>query len=57
MTMDAEAARTSWEESADAWDEFVESGLDYYRIEFHGPALLDECLPVEGLDVLDLGCG
>ena len=50
-------ARSCWDESADAWNHFVESGLDYYRIEFHGPALLDACSPVSGQDVLDLGCG
>lgn len=52
-----EQARRCWDESADDWDHFVESGLDYYRTELHGPALLAECLPVDGLDTLDLGCG
>ena len=50
-------AWSSWEESADAWDQFVESGQDFYRSEFHGPALLAACQPVAGLAVLDLGCG
>jgi len=52
-----EQARTCWDDSADAWEHFVESGLDYYRTELHGPALLDACGPVRGLSVLDLGCG
>src|SRR5688572_6587994 len=52
-----ERARTWWDESADAWDDFVESGLDYYRTELHGPALLELCVDVRSLDVLDLGCG
>jgi SAM-dependent methyltransferase len=55
--IDDEVALASWEESADAWDDFVESGLDYYRSEFHGPALLEACAPVAGGAVLDLGCG
>jgi len=50
-------ARTCWDDSADAWDHFVESGLDYHRVELHGPALLDACRPVHGCKVLDLGCG
>jgi uncharacterized protein (DUF1330 family)/2-polyprenyl-3-methyl-5-hydroxy-6-metoxy-1,4-benzoquinol methylase len=50
-------ARAAWNEGAGAFNEFVESGKDYFRHEFHGPALLDACAPVSGLDVLDLGCG
>lgn len=50
-------SRVAWDRAADPWDDFVESGKDYYRTEFHGPALLDACGPVEGLRVLDLGCG
>ncbi|HYV49017.1 MAG TPA: hypothetical protein VFA20_29355 [Myxococcaceae bacterium] len=52
-----EQARTCWDDSADAWEHFVESGLDYYRTDLHGPALLDACGPVGGLSALDLGCG
>lgn len=50
-------ARAVWNVAARAWDEFVESGADYYRHEIHGPALLAVCEPVTDLDVLDLGCG
>jgi SAM-dependent methyltransferase len=50
-------ARAAWNAAADAWDEFVESGADYYRHAVHGPALLRACEPYSGLDVLDLGCG
>jgi 2-polyprenyl-3-methyl-5-hydroxy-6-metoxy-1,4-benzoquinol methylase len=46
-----------WNDAAGAWNEFVESGLDYYRTDLHGPALLDACGDVLGLRVLDLGCG
>lgn len=50
-------ATAAWNEGARAWDEFVESGADYYRHEVHGPALLSACEPLEGREVLDLGCG
>jgi 2-polyprenyl-3-methyl-5-hydroxy-6-metoxy-1,4-benzoquinol methylase len=52
-----EQARDAWNEAAAAYEEFVESGADYYRSEVHGPALLAACEPIDGLDVLDLGCG
>jgi SAM-dependent methyltransferase len=51
---DAEAA---WNEGAEAWDDFIESGADYYRHEVHGPALLAACEPLGGRRVLDIGCG
>ena len=47
----------AWDSAAEAWEEFVESGADYYRIELHGPALLAVCGGVNGLRVLDVGCG
>jgi 2-polyprenyl-3-methyl-5-hydroxy-6-metoxy-1,4-benzoquinol methylase len=53
----ARQALASWEEAADAWDQFVETGLDFYRTDLHGPALLEACAPVRGARVLDLGCG
>lgn len=53
----SEDARAAWNEGADAWESFVESGADYYRHEIHGPALLAACEPLSGTDVLDLGCG
>jgi 2-polyprenyl-3-methyl-5-hydroxy-6-metoxy-1,4-benzoquinol methylase len=55
--LDDLTARSLWDESADAWDRFVEEGFDHYRIAFHGPALLEACGAMRGLDVLDLGCG
>lgn len=54
---DEELSRSYWDESADAWNLFVEKGLDYYREELHGPALLEACGEVSGLEALDLGCG
>jgi len=50
-------ARAGWDEGAQAWEEFVESGADYYRHSVHGPALLAVCEPLAGLRILDLGCG
>jgi hypothetical protein len=47
----------AWNEGAEAWDAFVESGADYYRREVHGPALLAACEPVRGRQVPDLGYG
>lgn len=53
---DAEAA-TAWDQGAAAWDAFVESGADYYRLEVHGPALLEACHVTRGAIALDLGAG
>ena len=50
-------ARAAWNEAARAWEEFVGSRADYYRHEVHGPALLAVCQPLQGLKMLDLGCG
>jgi 2-polyprenyl-3-methyl-5-hydroxy-6-metoxy-1,4-benzoquinol methylase len=47
----------AWDAAAPAWDDFVETGLDYWRTEVHGPALLAACGEVAGRRVLDLGCG
>lgn len=57
MSLDADDVQRAWEVGADAWEEFVESGADYYRIEVHGPALLEACGDVTGLRALDIGCG
>jgi hypothetical protein len=51
-----EDAHAAWNEAAHAWEDFVESGKDYYRHEIHGPALLAVCEPLAGRRVLDLGC-
>lgn len=52
-----EEARAAWNEGAQAWQQFLHSGNDYYRTYVHGPALLDTCRPLTGRRVLDLGCG
>ncbi len=57
MSFDAADARAAWNDAAEPWDDFVESGADYYRAEVHGPALLAACGDVAGRRVLDLGSG
>ena len=57
MTFTDADSVAGWNAGAKAWDSFIESGGDYYRLEVHGPALLAACEPVGGLEVLDLGCG
>ena len=46
----------AWDAAAPAWDEFVETGLDYWRTEVHGPALLAACGELAGRRALDIGC-
>jgi 2-polyprenyl-3-methyl-5-hydroxy-6-metoxy-1,4-benzoquinol methylase len=50
-------AAAAWDFGAVEWDQFLESGADYYRHEVHGPALLAAAEPLGGRMVLDIGCG
>jgi ubiquinone/menaquinone biosynthesis C-methylase UbiE len=50
-------AREAWNDGADSYIEFVDSGADYYRHLVHAPALLTACGDVRGLTALDFGCG
>lgn len=43
--------------NADFWVKIIREGLDRYRTELTDPAVLDAVGDVEGLDVLDAGCG
>jgi 2-polyprenyl-3-methyl-5-hydroxy-6-metoxy-1,4-benzoquinol methylase len=52
-----EDVRKAWNGAAEAWEEFVESGADYYRHDVHGPALMKACGAVTNRGILDLGCG
>lgn len=52
-----EVARATWDQAAEAYAALQDSGNDYYRYEFFGPAQLEVCGDVAGLEVLDLGCG
>jgi SAM-dependent methyltransferase len=54
---DAESARDSWDRAADVYSDGQASGRDYYRYDFFGPAQLELCGDVRGLNVLDAGCG
>jgi SAM-dependent methyltransferase len=45
-----------WDAAAEWWKERTEEN-DPYRLFVHGPALSDACGDVDGLDVLDVGCG
>lgn len=57
LAADLDHVQKAWEHAADYWDDFIASGKDFYRLELHGPALLEACENVAGLQVLDLGCG
>ena len=54
---DTAEARSTWDFAAESYDGFQRTGNDYYRFTFFGPAHVALCGDVEGLDVLDLGCG
>jgi ubiquinone/menaquinone biosynthesis C-methylase UbiE len=56
-TFDAASVRASWDRAADAWEHGQESGRDYYRLEFFGPAQVAVCGDVAGMRLLDVGCG
>jgi SAM-dependent methyltransferase len=55
--LDDAASRDAWNRGAEAWQQFVRSGADYYRTLVHGPALLAACGVRPGEAALDLGCG
>lgn len=46
-----------WNENADQWTQDVRNGFDVYRDQFTFPAFLAALPPVDGLDVIDFGCG
>ena len=49
--------RELWDTAAGAYAEGQASGRDYYRLEFFGPAHIALCGDVQGLRILDVGCG
>ena len=53
----ADSVRSAWDTAAEAYAEGQATGLDYYRYEFFGPEHVALCGDVDGLEVLDLGCG
>jgi 2-polyprenyl-3-methyl-5-hydroxy-6-metoxy-1,4-benzoquinol methylase len=54
---DAESVRESWNRAAAAFDRAQTSGLDYYRLDFFGPAQIELCGDVRGMNLIDVGCG
>ena len=46
-----------WNDNADQWARDVRAGFDVYRDQFTFPAFLDALPPINGLDVIDFGCG
>ena len=54
---DLNSVRREWDIASDAYADAQERGLDYYRLNFFGPAMVDACGNVNALEVLDLGCG
>ncbi|MFX1492084.1 MAG: class I SAM-dependent methyltransferase [Promethearchaeota archaeon] len=49
--------REQWNNAAESWVEFIRSGKNYYSEYLNGPALKQMMGRVEGLKVLDIGCG
>lgn len=47
----------TYAQNADFWVKIIREGLDRYRTELTDQAVLDAVGDVEGLDVLDAGCG
>jgi 2-polyprenyl-3-methyl-5-hydroxy-6-metoxy-1,4-benzoquinol methylase len=46
-----------WNDNAEQWTRDVRAGFDVYRDHFTFPAFLDALPPINGLDVIDFGCG
>lgn len=54
---DAETVRQSWDRAVEGYAKGQDSGRDFYRYEFFGPAQVALCGDVAGRRLLDLGCG
>lgn len=57
VEFDKASVRRAWDHAAEAYAHGQASGRDYYRYEFLGPAHAAMCGEVEGMQVLDVGCG
>ncbi|MER0240318.1 methyltransferase domain-containing protein [Fulvimarina sp. MAC8] len=53
---DAEVAK-HWDGNADQWTHDVRSGFDVYRDWFTFPAFIEAMPPIDGLEIVDFGCG
>ncbi len=56
-SMGKDSIRRQWDDSTDAWVDFVRSGKDYFRDEMNNPAMFDLLGDISGEKVLDLACG
>ena len=54
---DVDTVRQQWDAASDAYADAQKRGVDYYRLNFFGPAMTEACGDVRGLEVLDVGCG
>ena len=57
IRFDATSVRESWDRAAASFDRAQTSGLDYYRLDFFGPAQIELCGDVRGMALVDVGCG
>ncbi len=55
--MNRDSVRDSWDSAVDAYTQGQLTGRDHYRYDFFGPAHVERCGDVAGLQVLDVGCG
>ncbi|KIC48065.1 hypothetical protein RA29_17900 [Tateyamaria sp. ANG-S1] len=51
------ADSTDWDTAADDWSRQLNAGFDRVREEYNWPAFVDLLGPLDGRDVIDLGCG
>ena len=54
---DLASTQREWDNASDAYADAQDRGVDYYRLNFFGPAMVEACGDVASLEVLDLGCG
>ena len=54
---DAASVRESWDRAAASFDRAQASGLDYYRLDFFGPAQIALCGNVRDMTLVDVACG
>ena len=57
IRFDLASIQREWDIASDAYADAQMSGVDYYRLNFFGPAMVEACGNVKDLEVLDLGCG
>lgn len=55
--LDEADVAAAWNRNAETWADSVRAGFDLYREHYTFPAFLKFLPPIEGLEVIDLGCG